>query len=89
MSDLQLLGLCRWSYPAGPDAFKGQFGATLDEIRAAVYAPERLDTRLFLLEHVVLPSLKAQTDPDFRIVMLLGENLPEPWRGVFDRVQGP
>ena len=81
MSDVQVLGLCRWSYPAAPEAFKAQFGTEIDDIRAAVYAPERLELRLFFLEHVVLPSLRAQSDQDFRIVMLMGETLPEPYRG--------
>lgn len=46
-----------------------------------MYAPERLDLRVFYLEHVVLPGLRAQTDPDFRVIMLMGAGLPEPWRG--------
>lgn len=81
MSDVQVLGLLRWSYPAAPGAFKMQFGETMDQIRQAVYAPQRLNMRLFFLEHIVLPCLRAQGDQDFRIVMLLGETLPEPYRG--------
>lgn len=81
MGELQMLGFCRWSYPAAPGAFQKDAGDTLGAIRAALYAPERLDLRLFYLEHVLIPCLEAQSDGDFTFLMLMGEGLPEPWRG--------
>lgn len=78
--DVQILGLCRWSYPSAPGAFQKDAEGGIDAIRAALYDPVRLQLRLFYLEHVVLPSLRAQTDPDFTIVMLMGETLPDPAR---------
>jgi len=80
MTDLQMLGFCRWSYPAAPGAFQKDAGDTLEEIRAALYAPERLELRLFYLEHVLIPCLLGQTDGDFTLLMLMGEGLPEPYR---------
>jgi len=77
---LHILGLCRWSYPSQTGAFNNR-GQSLEEIRAELYAPERLDTRLFFFERLVLPSLRAQTDPDFTLVLMMGDRLPEPWRG--------
>ena len=81
MGELQVLGLCRWSYPAAPGAFQKDAGETLEDIRAALYSPERLEPRLFYLEHVVLPCLRAQTDKDFKILLLMGDHLPASWRG--------
>ncbi|MEM9855301.1 MAG: glycosyltransferase [Pseudomonadota bacterium] len=77
---LQVLGLIRWSYPSNLDAFQIE-AATLADLRAELYAPARLEERLFYLEHLTLPCLAAQTDKNFRVVMLMGEELPEPWRG--------
>lgn len=76
---IQVLGLTRWSYPFNGKGFR-QSGGTLDDVRARLYAPHRLDYRLFLLEHVTLPTLRAQTDPDFKHLILIGDQLPDPWR---------
>ncbi|MFY0679744.1 MAG: hypothetical protein JXR13_04130 [Thalassovita sp.] len=78
--EVQVLGLCRWSYPSQSGAFKRDAKGGIEAIRAALYDPERLRLRLFYLEHVVLPSLRVQTDSDFKIVMLMGEQLPDPTR---------
>ncbi len=76
---VQVQGLCRWSYPADPGAFNLP-NESFESMRAALYAPERLETRLFFLEHVVLPCLKGQTDGDFTLNLMLGETLPDPYR---------
>lgn len=73
---VQVLGLCRWNYPSAPGAFRREGMGGLDEIRAAMYDPMRMALRLFFLEHVVLPPLRAQSDPDFTVVMLMGDQLP-------------
>ncbi len=44
-----------------------------------LYAPARLDHRLEWFCHIALPALRAQTDADFRLVLLLGEDFPDPW----------
>ncbi|ROU02658.1 glycosyltransferase [Histidinibacterium lentulum] len=76
---LQLLGLCRFSYPALADFQTSH--ADLAARKAALFAPERLDLRLMWFRHILLPAIRAQTDPDFTLLLLLGEDLPEPWRG--------
>lgn len=40
-----------------------------------LYAPERLDARFAYFETLTLPSLAAQTDGDFRLVVLIGRGL--------------
>ncbi|SDI26494.1 glycosyltransferase [Lutimaribacter saemankumensis] len=81
---VQVLGLCRWNYPSAPGAFQREALGGLEAIRAALYDPMRLALRLFFLEHVVLPPLRAQTDPDFTIVMLMGDQLPGETRDRID-----
>ncbi|GLK65377.1 hypothetical protein F8A10_09085 [Paracoccus kondratievae] len=74
---IQMLGLCRFSYLGGrgfqtaPDS--------LEERRAYLYDPQRLARRWFWFEHVTLPSLLVQTDPDFTLVLMTGPDLPDPW----------
>ena len=84
---LQVLGLCRWSYPSQTGAFNNT-GESLEALQSELYAAERMAVRLFFLEHLVLPSLRAQSDPDFTLVLMMGETLPEPWRSrVLELVQ--
>ncbi|MDJ0827937.1 MAG: glycosyltransferase [Rhodobacter sp.] len=78
MPRVQVLGLLRFSYPSvynrrGEDDFEAY--------RATLYDPARLDRRLLWFEYVVLPSLAKQTDPDFLCPLLVGDQLPEPYRG--------
>lgn len=75
--EVQVLGVCRWSYPSAAGAFKRDAEGGLDAIRDALYDTERMMLRLFFLEHIVLPSLRVQTDTDFTLVLLMGENVPE------------
>lgn len=75
-STVQVLGLCRWSYPSAPGAFQRETGDGLAALRAELYDPVRLALRLFFLEHVVLPPLRAQTDPEFTVILLMGDQLP-------------
>ncbi|MBT8155777.1 putative rhamnosyl transferase [Epibacterium ulvae] len=77
---VQALGLCRWSYPSDSKGFK-RGSDTLEDLRARLYTPERLEHRLFLLRHLVLPAIARQTDADFKLIFLMGDQLPAPWRG--------
>lgn len=75
--DMQVIGLCRFSYPA-----KGGFQImhdTIEERRAFLYAPERMEERFHSFETIALPGLKAQTDPNFTFLIVIGECLPEPY----------
>ena len=77
-SKVQVIGLTRWSYPFKAKGFR-QSGGAIEDVRARLYAPNRLDHRLFLLEHVLLPGLRDQSDPNFTHLMLIGDKLPQPW----------
>lgn len=72
---MQTIVLCRFSYPA-EGGFQVEH-ATIDERRTYLYAPDRMEQRLALFEHLCLPGLMAQTDPDFDFVVLVGTCLPD------------
>jgi len=77
-SDNQIIGLCRFSY-LGEGGFVTQ---KRDSEKAAeiLYAIPRMLRRLAYLENICLPSLAAQTDPDFKLVALIGDTMPFRWR---------
>ena len=75
-----MLGLCRFSYPTGGDGFDGVLEDPAAN-RARLYDPARLSLRFWFFETLCLPTLRAQTDPDFTVVLLYGEGLPQPWKG--------
>lgn len=72
---IQLLGLCRFSVPS-LGAFQKRHD-TIEERRAMLYAPERLVQRFAWFEHVTLPAIRHQTDPDFTFIVLVGQDFPE------------
>lgn len=45
-----------------------------------LYSPRRMETRFHLFEHMVLPGFRAQTDPDFKLVVLSSAIMPEAYR---------
>lgn len=72
---MQAIGLCRFSYPA-----LGGFQVEHEDIEdriAYLYEDSRLEERFQLLETVALPCLKAQTDPDFSLIIVIGDQFPK------------
>ena len=79
---MQIIGFCRFSYPA-----EGGFQVEHDSIRdriAYLYSPERMEERFQHFETICLPGLKAQSDPDFAFLILVGDQLPEVYRTRLD-----
>ena len=73
---IQVIGLCRFSYPA-----IGGFQVTHDSIedrRRFLYDPIRLEQRFHLFETVALPGLKHQTHGAFQFLVVVGDCLPKP-----------
>lgn len=76
--DMQVIGLCRFSYPA-----LGGFQVeheNIEDRRAYLYAPERMDDRMRTFETIALPGLKAQTDQSFEFLIVVGTCLPAQYR---------
>ena len=78
---MQVIGLCRFSYPA-LGGFQVEHD-TIEERRAYLYSPTRLEERFRLFETTTLPCLKEQTDEDFQLLIVVGDCLPKP---AFDRL---
>jgi hypothetical protein len=73
-ADMQAIGICRFSYPA-----IGGFQVmheTAPERAAYLYAPDRMEDRFRTFQAFTLPALRAQTDPDFTFVIVVGDDLP-------------
>ena len=73
---MQVIGLCRFSYPA-----LGGFQIEHEspEARAAfLYDTVRMNERFATFETLTLPPLRAQTDPDFTFVIVVGTAMPDP-----------
>lgn len=75
---MQVIGLCRFSYPA-IGGFQVNFEDMADK-QAYLYAPARMEERFATFETITLPPLRAQTDPDFTFVVVIGDSLPAPYR---------
>lgn len=79
----QVLGLCRFSYPAA-GGFQAEH-ASVEERARHLYAPWRMEQRLRIFEAFTLPALQGQTDPDFTLLVVIGDDLPAIYQ---DRLQG-
>ncbi|GAB5432580.1 MAG: glycosyltransferase [Epibacterium sp.] len=71
---MQVIGLCRFSYPA-IGGFQVEHQSHAERI-AFLYDDARIEERFRLFETVALPSLRAQTDQDFDLVIVIGSCLP-------------
>jgi hypothetical protein len=74
---MQVIGICRFSYP-GIGGFQIEHRSIEDRI-AYLYAPDRMEERFRTLETITLPPLRAQTDPDFTLLIVVGTSLPDPY----------
>lgn len=74
----KIVGVCRFSY-LGLGGFRIN-DAGAEEAEKALYAPERMSLRFAYFENICLPSLAAQTDPDFTFVALIADTMPLPFR---------
>ena len=81
---MQVIGLCRFSYPA-IGGFQVEHDS-LEERIAFLYAEHRLEERFRLFETIALPCLKAQTDQDFLLIVVIGDQLPERHRQRLQRL---
>ena len=84
---VQTMVVVRFSYVA--DAGFKLSSEGLDGIRRTLYEPARLERRFRLFEALALPSLAAQSDPDFTLVVLVGEDFPTHARMRMERLIDP
>ncbi|WP_407495026.1 glycosyltransferase [Pseudooceanicola sp. MF1-13] len=70
---MQVIGICRFSYPA-IGGFQVLHETAADRA-AYLYAPDRMEDRFRTFQAFTLPALRAQTDPDFTFVIVVGYDL--------------
>ncbi len=68
-------GVIRFSYPSD-GGFAKEF-ASPEAHEAFLFDRARLERRFHLFENLTLPSLRGQSDGDFRVALLTGESLPK------------
>lgn len=68
-TSLQVLGLCRFSYPVKDGSGFKQ--------KSDIYDIRRLSLRLKLFQRLWMPSMRGQTDKRFSVVVLIGTGLPK------------
>ena len=77
-NDNQIIGVCRFSY-LGEGGFQTQ-NQDFEKAARILYDVPRMLRRFTYFENICLPSLAAQTDSDFFLVVLLGDTMPSRWR---------
>lgn len=70
------LGKCDWAETVGKD---GAAPELMARRQSMLYAPGRLARRFAAFETLCLPSVKAQTDPDFSFWLLTSPEMPREW----------
>ena len=83
----QIIVVIRFSYVAAAGFKISAQG--LNAIRKALYAPDRLARRFRLFEALTLPSLLAQTDADFTVAFLIGDDFPADARARLEKLIAP
>lgn len=86
-----IIGVCRFSYLGIGDwvaMHRGRKGRSDEEVmednRKILFQSERLERRFTTFEHLTLPSLAAQTDPDFILLTLSSDELPDAYKARLD-----
>lgn len=74
---MQVIGICRFSYPA-IGGFQVEHESPAERA-AYLYAPDRMNDRFRYFQAFTLPALRAQTDPDFTFLVVVGDDLPAPY----------
>jgi len=84
---MQVIGLCRFSYPA-IGGFQVEH-ESIEERISYLYGAARLEERFRLLEAVALPCIKSQTDEDFELIVVIGDQLPKQHRDRLHDITAP
>ncbi|SIT79307.1 glycosyltransferase [Pontibaca methylaminivorans] len=75
---IRIVGLLRFSILA--PTYNTERFDSLEAVAAHLFSPERMALRFHLFERLCLPSLVAQSDPDFDAVVLTARAMPERFR---------
>lgn len=81
---LRVFGYLRFSYAGRSDARTSRSGEPVEVVAQTLFEAKRMERRFFLFENLCLPSLKAQTNQNFRLCVLASEDMPQVFK---DRLQ--
>ncbi|MFN4193305.1 MAG: glycosyltransferase [Tabrizicola sp.] len=81
---MQIWGHCRFSYFGRSDT--GREIDTLDTAFAKLWHPVRMAVRFHLFETLLLPAIRAQTDPGFVFQIVTSTRMPDLFQERLDRV---
>ncbi|WP_081614911.1 glycosyltransferase [Paracoccus sp. N5] len=90
--DIAILGVCRFSMLGRGDwkAYRNKSDDELEAIyedkAAELFAAERMEARLATFEHLTLASMRAQSDPNFRFLVLSSDRMPEAYRTRLEQI---
>lgn len=84
---IKVVGVIRFSLLA--EGFAVDLYGGMSGLRDYLFDPASLAFRFHLFERLCLPSLLAQTDPDFDVVLLTSEELPSEARARLDALVAP
>lgn len=73
-------GYIRFSFFGRNDTRISRFTADDEKKFALLYDPRRMEERFYFFERITLPSLRAQVDQDFKILVLSSEVMPEEYK---------
>ncbi len=77
MESIQALGIVRFSY-ASYGGYQTKH-ASIDERLEYLFNPVRIEERFILFEYITLPAIRAQTDPDFTLIVVTSKDIPKPY----------
>jgi len=78
---MHVTGYLRFSFLGRSDTKNyGSMSGDLDLVANALFSKERMESRFSLFEQICLPSLRAQTDPEFDLIILASHSMPTEFK---------
>ena len=79
---MRAYGHCRFSWFGISDT--GREIKDVEDAQARLWHPHRMAIRFHLFESLLLPSLACQTDPDFTLLVIVSEDMPQVYQDRLD-----
>ncbi|WBU63651.1 glycosyltransferase [Paracoccus aerodenitrificans] len=76
----QVFGYIRFSFLGRSDTRLSRRVSDDEERFRILYDPLRMEQRFYFFEKITLPSIRAQTDKDFRILVVSSEVMPDEYK---------
>ncbi|MEO0702974.1 MAG: glycosyltransferase [Pseudomonadota bacterium] len=77
---MSVFGYIRFSYFGRNDTKLSRYTPDDNARFAALYAPQRMEERFYFFENLTLPSLRDQSDADFRATVIASHAMPDPFK---------